>query len=157
MYILYPWLTPKVSTKIEESEYIDISFFTNDGEYDLFVNDGGDASVNASLSVSESSPYKYGGDTVFSPKELQKIAQGKHNFDFSFLKWKVVAWTISRDDPSFIQNALLVNKKTKNSCVFVSIPKRKVLCVTTKEFYIDVKEKGRNSAELIKEIFERLK
>ena len=160
--ISYPQLQgpvskPKVSTKIEESEYIDISFFTNDGEYDLFVNDGGDASVNASLSVSESSPYKYGGDTVFSPKELQKIAQGKHNFDFSFLKWKVVAWTISRDDHSFIQNVLLVNKKNKDSCVFVSIPKRKVLCVTTKEFYIDVKEKERNSAELIKEIFERLK
>lgn len=137
----------------ETNELADMSFFDNNGEDIVFANDGKDASINASLSVSESSPYKYAGDTVFFPKELQKSVQGKQNFDFSFLKWKVVAWTISKLDTLFIQNVLLVNKKTKETWVVVSIPKKKVLYVTNCGFTINIDDKEIKSSEIIKKIF----
>lgn len=148
-----PTNTNKKSLKINGNTTVDVSFFNDYGENNIFINDGGNDSTNTALSVSESSPYKYCGDTIFLPKELQKIIKGKQNFDFSFLKWKMVAWTMSKQESLFIQNVLLIDKKEKKFWVFLSIPKRKVLCITTNNFNIKNDNEEITSLDLLKKFF----
>ena len=149
--LLEPISAPKKPSTILETE-LDASFFDDYGKDHIFFNDGSEDSVNASLTVSESSPYKYSGDTLFSPRDLRTLAKGKYNFDFSFLKWKVVAWTKTTDDHLFVQNVLLVSKKIKNNFVFISIPKRKVICHTTNNFYIKKNGELISCTDLVDEI-----
>ena len=152
----YPVLQVPVSTvkknpRVSETD-LDTSFI--DDEKNLIcLNDGTEDAINASLSVSESSPFKYGGDTLFAPREVQKAVHGKNNFEFSFLKWKVVAWTKLVDDPSFLQTVLLVSKKSKNMWVFISIPKRKVICLTNKKFVLKSNGKLYTTEDLLKLAF----
>ena len=159
--VVLPNLEPPVEKEIKQinktraQEEIDISFFDSETNAEIFLNNGDSESINASLSVSESSPYKYSGDTIFAPKELKKLVQGKTNFDFSFLKWKIAAWTVDNDDPKFIHNALLINKKTKDYWVFISISKRKITCVTTNNFKISYKNRFISSNELINMLFDK--
>ncbi len=146
-----PVLSKRIADHNADNSLFDFSFFSGDSI--IFFNDGSDKAINAALSTSESSPYKYGGDTIFSPKELKKTVQGKSSFDFSFIKWKVAAWSVSDREPSFIQNVLLVSKKTKSTWIVVSIPKRRVVCITTNIFEIKTEEKTYSIDDILKIVF----
>lgn len=119
----------------------------------IHINDMGEEAINASLAVSESSPYKYSGDTRFVPKSLQKTVQNQTNFGFSFVKWKIVVWSTDKENPSFVKCALLVSKKTKSTWVLLSIPKRKVILVTNKPFSINTGESTISSDNLASTVF----
>lgn len=147
-----PAVSKKPVDSAMEIEQVDLSFFAE--ESFIFFNDGSEEAVNAALSTSESSPYKYSGDTLFAPKDLKKTVQGKKSFEFSFIKWKVAAWTINDDEPSYIQNVLLVSKKTKNAWIVISVPKRKVVCITTCDFKIETEKGSYSSNDILEIVFD---
>lgn len=127
-------------------------FFESTNEK-IYLNDSKNETTDALLSISESSPYKYSGDTVFCPKQLQKNIQSQSNFGFSFLKWKIVAWSIDNDNPNYTKNALLVSKKNRSTWVLLSISKRKVLAVTNMTFEIKKDDRTLRSEELLEIVF----
>ena len=147
-------IAPK-KTLPEESDTFDFSFFDNNNLFKTFLNENDNKAISVSLSVSESSPYKYTGETIFYPKRLFKTIQGKQNFDFSFLKWKVIAWTVLKESPQTIQNILLLAKKEDNLWIVLSLIGRKVLSVINGEFEISIDGKKVSSLEIKERIFNK--
>lgn len=128
------------------------NLFAPEEAYDVFVNDGGPLSMDAALSTSESSPFKFAGDTKFCPIQTRTLVKGSA-FSFSFKKWKLVAWSTLKSSPVFTQNVLIVSKKTKALWMVLSISKKKVLCLSKRPFEVELNGSRYSGEQLLKMLF----
>ena len=135
------------ATEDRKAKIIDFSFFATD-EMSVYLNNGDDCSIDVFLTTSENSPYKYTGETIISPLSIRKLIK-EDLFDFSIKKWKLVAWSASKESSFIIQNVLLLSKKVDNLWVVLALPKRKVVLITENSFYLPYNSKNIHSSELI--------
>ena len=128
------------------------SFIAEAESKDICINGINDP-VSALLALGDSTPFYYRDDTQYAPSSCSRLVEDKKNFDFSMAKWKLVAWTVLKDNNRKIQEALVILKKTKSIWMLVSIPNHRVICLSKAPFFIFDGDKQYDSEKLLSFIF----
>ena len=129
------------------------SFIPEPDSKDIRINGTNDP-VAALLALGDSTPFYYRDDTNYVPSSCNRIVENKKNFDFSMAKWKLVAWTVLKDNPRKVQEALIILKKTKALWMVVSIPSRSVICLSKAPFSLLHRGRQYTSGEVLSNAFD---
>ena len=136
-----------------EQTVLEINQLCGDGLGDFIISNRNTDCSDVSLTVSEQSPFKLSGDTIFTKQSLKDYFKTKSYFEFSFLKWRIAAWTLSQNIFMKYDVVLLISKKNHNLCVIISLQKKKVLFVTNEPFILKNETKEISLQNIVENVF----